>query len=190
MLERDNGQIRRALEALARDMENQEAPRHVKAGLRMAFRQRHSKPAWRNPWWMAAAAAVILLASGLLLQRKEPGVVARVPEPAPVAETPPAVIPEKAVTAEIRAAAVRRPKRARQMAPNPAPRRQEVTTEFIPVNGGALPFDRGRLMRVRLPRSAMSSFGLPFDEDRAQQPVKADVLVGEDGMLRAVRFVQ
>lgn len=187
MLERDNEPIRRALEALARDMKGQEAPPRVEAALRQAFRQRHSRPVWRNPWWMAAAAAVMLLATGLLFRREPPRVVARVPPPAPVE---PAPIQRKAEPAKVPVAVIRRPKRARQTVPSPAPRQQEVATEFIPVNGGALPFDRGRVMRVRLPRSALGTLGLPFDEDRALQTVKADVLVGEDGMLRAVRFVQ
>jgi hypothetical protein len=42
---------------------------------------------------------------------------------------------------------------------------------------------------VELPRSALLSFGLPVDPDRASERVKADVLVGGDGVARAIRFV-
>ena len=50
--------------------------------------------------------------------------------------------------------------------------------------------DRGQVVRVRLPRESMRSFGLPVNQDRIVQTVKADVLVGEDGIARAIRFVQ
>jgi hypothetical protein len=36
----------------------------------------------------------------------------------------------------------------------------------------------------------MRSFGLPVNEDRIVNAVKADVLIGEDGIARAIRFVQ
>jgi len=50
--------------------------------------------------------------------------------------------------------------------------------------------DRGQLVRVRLPRESMRSFGLPVNQDRMVQSVTADVLIGEDGIARAIRFVQ
>ena len=69
---------------------------------------------------------------------------------------------------------------------------REVATSFIPV-GYASPMafqDGGQLVRVELPRSAMASFGLPVNLARANERVKADVLVGYDGQARAIRFVQ
>jgi hypothetical protein len=47
-----------------------------------------------------------------------------------------------------------------------------------------------QIVRVELPRSAMASFGLPVNMDRADQRVKADVLLGVDGLAHAIRFVQ
>ena len=47
-----------------------------------------------------------------------------------------------------------------------------------------------RLVRVELPRSALSSFGIPVNGEQAGGRVKADVLLGEDGTARAIRFVQ
>jgi hypothetical protein len=52
------------------------------------------------------------------------------------------------------------------------------------------PLDRGYLVRVELPRTALRKFGLPMNEDRAAERVMADVLMGEDGLARAIRFVQ
>ena len=78
---------------------------------------------------------------------------------------------------------------------NPAPgnyMEREVATSFIQV-GYASPMafqDGGQLVRVELPRSAMANFGLPVNLARANERVKADVLVGYDGQARAIRFVQ
>jgi len=71
-------------------------------------------------------------------------------------------------------------------------RETEIVTEFLPVAGGDFtePLERGRLVRVELPRSALAVFGLPMNEDRAWETVQADVVMGEDGMARAIRFVQ
>ncbi len=68
----------------------------------------------------------------------------------------------------------------------------EIATEFIPLmNREALAQrDGGQVMRVELPRSALMSFGLPTDMERATQRIKADVVVGNDGLARAIRFVR
>jgi len=63
-------------------------------------------------------------------------------------------------------------------------------TDFIPVVYDPTPIERGRLVRIQLPRSAMVAFGLPMNEDRANEPVKADVLLDEQDEARAVRFVR
>lgn len=68
----------------------------------------------------------------------------------------------------------------------------EVATQFMPL-GYAGPInlqDGGQLVRVELPRTAMLSMGLPVNMDRYGERVKADVLLGADGLARAIRFVQ
>ena len=72
------------------------------------------------------------------------------------------------------------------------PFNQELTTEFFPLNGAeSYPAtDEMQLVRVRLPRSAMATFGLPFAAERANERVTADVMIGADGLARAVRFVR
>jgi len=68
----------------------------------------------------------------------------------------------------------------------------EIATRFIPL-GYAGPLnlqDEGQLVRVELPRSAMLSLGWPVNMDRYGERVKADVLLGPDGLARAIRFVQ
>jgi cytoskeletal protein RodZ len=68
----------------------------------------------------------------------------------------------------------------------------EIATSFIPLAGGRsfAPTESLQLMRVELPRSALVSFGLPMNVERADQRIKADVLVGNDGVARAIRFVR
>lgn len=46
------------------------------------------------------------------------------------------------------------------------------------------------MFRLRLPRTALLGVGLPVNMDRADDSVKADVVFGEDGMARAIRFVK
>lgn len=65
----------------------------------------------------------------------------------------------------------------------------EITTEFIPL-AGFTQSEGVHLMRVELPRSALASFGIPVNADNAGGRVKADVLLGEDGTARAIRFVR
>ena len=67
---------------------------------------------------------------------------------------------------------------------------QEVVTDFYPLVNPAPPFERGRLLRVELPASAMRMVGLPVHAERLSDTVQADVLVGEEGLPRAIRFVK
>lgn len=68
---------------------------------------------------------------------------------------------------------------------------EEVTTDFLPLTYGSLSqFDDGQVVRVELPRSALQSLGLPMNAERAGERVKADVLLGHDGVARAIRFVR
>lgn len=71
-----------------------------------------------------------------------------------------------------------------------AERGREVVTEFIPLVYDPEPVEHGRMVRVRLPRSALAAFGLPINEPRAEETIQADVVLGEDGLARAVRFVK
>ena len=68
----------------------------------------------------------------------------------------------------------------------------EIATDFIPLmNRESLAqLDSGQIMRVELPRSALMSYGLPMNMERADERIKADVLVGNDGLARAIRFVR
>jgi hypothetical protein len=68
----------------------------------------------------------------------------------------------------------------------------EITTDFFPMSDASAlaTMDGGHVIRVELPASALVSFGLPVTADRAGGRVKADVLIGNDGLARAIRFVR
>lgn len=68
----------------------------------------------------------------------------------------------------------------------------EIVTDFMPLTYGAAlnPNEGGQLVRVELPRSALASLGLPVNVERSEERVKADVLLGHDGLARAIRFVR
>lgn len=69
---------------------------------------------------------------------------------------------------------------------------EELVTDFFPLYAGQqlAPLERGRLIRTLVPRSLLGTLGLPVHPDWAIFPIKADVVVGEDGTARAVRFVR
>ncbi len=73
-----------------------------------------------------------------------------------------------------------------------AANRDEIATDFLPLGdaNNLATQDGGQLVRVELPRSALLTFGLPMNIERAAEPVKADVLVGQNGLARAIRFVR
>jgi hypothetical protein len=78
------------------------------------------------------------------------------------------------------------------VAPPPQAAGRRVYTEFIPVVYGEPfhPEDGGRIVRVHMPRTTLASFGLPVNQDRLDERIQADVLLGEDNLVRAVRFEQ
>jgi hypothetical protein len=67
---------------------------------------------------------------------------------------------------------------------------------FIPLpNSAGLPAgdaadgDDVNLVRVEVPRSAMIALGFDVSADRAEELVEADVMLGSNGIARAVRFL-
>jgi hypothetical protein len=168
------------LAALARADENRSADSKVEETLLQAFRQRH-RSIWtrRAAGWGALAAAVALV---WLVSR---------PAAKPVRQDTAVIVPPKVVEIPVPPAPPvvvathrLRPKPARAVA------KREIVTGFIPVMLDPDPLERGRLVRVRMPRSALTAFGLPVNEERFEERIQADVLVGEDGLARAIRFVK
>ncbi len=166
-----------ALKALAASDCEQEAPPAVEARLLREFRTRRAGHKWRWAGIAAIAAGVVLVVS-LSMNHVTKPVASVLPPVIPV--------PRQAAPAAKAAAPVAR-KVARKTA---RPQAREVVTEFFPLIDSAPPFERGQMLRVQLPAAAMRTVGLPVREDHLTDPIQADVLVGEEGMPRAIRFVR
>jgi hypothetical protein len=80
------------------------------------------------------------------------------------------------------------PKRPAERA---APETIEIATDFFALTSGVElnSMESGQLVRVQLPRNAMAPYGLPVNQDRLDKPVTAQVLIGQDGVARAIRFL-
>jgi hypothetical protein len=66
---------------------------------------------------------------------------------------------------------------------------EEIVTGFFPLMENPPPFERGLLIRMTVPASAMRAVGLPVGDNHLSDPVQADLLVGQDDLARAIRFV-
>lgn len=203
------------LRALAASQQAEQAPPVLEAALSMAFRERAAKPepagaravarvlmglvTWRRAAALAAASLALLAClswwrarpAGPQDQRVSAGLPARpLPQVAPrrSAEAPPAVAKVAQVRRSARSASKRRittPAAGEaQQAETPA------ESEFVMLPG-APPWalqDGARLVRATMPRSALVSFGLPVNAERAGQPIRVDLILSEDGVARAIRF--
>ena len=176
----------------AADKDNQAPPR-VEAALRAAYRQyyRPRRAVW--PWiaaWGSVAAAVLVLWTFTAARRRSPSEPAIENRPAPAAPARLEAKPAPLLPVPRRAA---RPKRYNASARSaPAPAKREIATEFLSLVDTDLGLveDNQQVVRVRLPRAALASFGLPVEEEDAGGRVQADVVLGGDGMARAIRFVR
>jgi hypothetical protein len=179
--------VQNFLRSLAEVDASVEAPHQVEVRLRKKFRAWKRRRAWRRVavWGPIAAAIIVLIFASA--NRKPPASPLKnvevtkdavmIPNERNVATTPPSTPPTSA--------RVRRPAVAVQ-----APRPVEVVTDFFPLMNPAFPLGRGQLLRVQLPASAMQMVGLPVHEEHLSDNVQADVLLGEEGLPRAIRFVK
>jgi hypothetical protein len=197
--------MRAALRMVADENRAVEAPAAVESALLARFRAAQaaapvsdapvvsieSKRSIRRWVIPAAIAAALVIAAFLLRQQPE-----QIAKQEPVKETPAPLAPQHeeplvaksfaAEAARVEAAPVRRaPRVTRSQEP------REIATEFFPLVSGQVldPAERPQLLRMNVPRAAMRSAGLPVREERLDERVPADVLVGEDGTPRAIRFV-
>ncbi len=65
----------------------------------------------------------------------------------------------------------------------------EIKTEFIALSYARDP-ESGQIVRVKVPSSMMISLGLVVSVEKPSDLVNAEVLVGDDGLTRAIRFIR
>ena len=210
--------LSRDLRAISARCSAEEIPERIETALLAAFRQApgqtrrsaHTIVAPRRRW-LAAVAALALLTFGISLaawiasshKREAPAIGStgggssptsvpapheksdqtrrQVAEVLPLDRRIPAPMSEKR---QKRSANVNR-----LSASNDSP--SEFVTPFFPViqGGEMIPFEGGQLVRVRMPRSNLIPLGIPLDQERASETIKADVLLSNDGLARAIRLV-
>ncbi|MGH9731486.1 MAG: hypothetical protein ACRD4A_07275 [Candidatus Acidiferrales bacterium] len=176
-----------ALETVAQDSAALGAPAHLEPALVSAFRehrrslerkqhrQRRTRLRWLE-WSALAAAAAVLLAIGAW-NFSRPRVNGTDKNPNVVVQSP----VNFSASDEAQQAALVETATA-----------DDSSSDFIPLPYGESlsADDSGLVVRVSMTRSALGSLGYPVDEVHAGDVVQADLLVGEDGLPRAVRLVQ
>jgi hypothetical protein len=189
-----NQELDKLLGALREESRSVEAPRHVEAALLGAFRAQAPVVARRGGWmhWAMAAAAMVAVVIGAGVWKIEQPVAKLDPVRLAVAP-PPVIATAPTIALPVVARRVNRPVR-RHVEPvkMEIPPVQEVATDFMPLEDSLSlpPIESGHVMRVQMPRSSMMRFGFPVNPDRMMEPVKADVVFGQEGIARAVRFVR
>jgi hypothetical protein len=160
-----------------------------------------NKPLVARWMWVAAAAGVVLLVvllHGLLRNPRAPASNAartapRQESPAPLNAKREARPPAVASGQNVQANAPRQAKNPARRSPKTAPPAvvTELATDFftVPYSEPLRPEESRRIVRVQVPRSTLATFGLPVNAEWALEPIQADVLVGEDNLARAIRFV-
>ena len=166
------------LRTFAVEWRRTEAPARVEAQLIAAYRQHGGvrTPAPRQQWWVPvfawAAAAAAMFALGIFLVRDRQ----------PRAESAPA---HRSAPAGLEWASFDWPANA-DAGGDPA----GYANDFIPLPNAQRvgPDEEVNLVRVEVPPAALLALGFVVRADRAE-PVAADVMLGADGLARAVRFV-
>jgi hypothetical protein len=196
--------------AVAAELAGEEPPARVDAALLAAFRAQTTAAAsstvipafggfrrWAS-WKSAAVAAGILIFISALaifwkstssrIPRREERAVAPAPINTPGQRAAPPDDRDRMAADQPKIL----PKRVRRKASADSPDEVEVVTRFFPLREGEdfTTLDSLQVVRVELPSSALGEVGLPVDPETANEPVKADVVLGQDGLARAIRFVR
>jgi hypothetical protein len=75
-------------------------------------------------------------------------------------------------------------------APVIAPARQRSEFIALPYAQSEVPLEQPVIVRVQIPVSELGVMGMPLAHTSAGERVNADLLVGQDGIARAVRLVE
>lgn len=134
------------------------------------------RPALR--WGLAAVAAALVLAGAFGVSRIETRHQSANTE---TRQTQKPVAPAQVSHPRVQPVARKAVKRAARKPVQPMAR-------FYSLMDAPPPLGDGVLIRVTLPASALQITGLPLSERQVSGNVEADVLIGEDGMARAIRF--
>jgi hypothetical protein len=137
-----------------------EAPLHVEEHLKAQFRRQNRRR--HLAAWMPAFSVATAAGIALLLWVHEK------PKPAPA----PVVVAATLAVAPVA--------------------EEDADSSFYPLpEAEALPaVENAMVVRVQLPVSSLQLMGVPVGEERADASVQAELLLGQDGLARAVRLAQ
>lgn len=200
----------------AENLANEGASARVEEALRFAFRKEVGRVTVRRPnprssmnqrwsrWAIGAAAAILLLAlqAGVDWLKSPP---ANQKQKATIAPAKPSVS-ANGQKRESQARVEGRRDQDHKIVSNSAGSRRlskrhgvrrnaesanEVATRFYPLveEGEMTPLESGVIVRVEAPASTFISLGLPITAESINRPVQADLLLGQDGLARAIRFL-
>jgi hypothetical protein len=208
--------LMRGIRVTAAILDKERAPARVEAALMNAFHARVAPAASASVLAMsvrtpvrtryspvlklatvAAGILVLIFIAAIFLQRETPvspnqdlaneAVPSPEPQPGPVAPD----TPNQSFDQLANPTGNPRPRRAVRQRPSEEPVDEVVTEFFALVEGERLvSLDSLQVIRVELPSSALLTVGLPVDVETPNEPVKADVVLGQDGLARAIRFVR
>lgn len=169
-------EARSALQALRETTRDAETPRRVEMRLRQEFDMRHRTTKARSvaifASWALASAAVLFAGvswwNWRMGQNEHPGVSAG---NAIKSNALPATVPTTAPSETLVA---------------------DSETDDFTLLPGSLPqeVDDSAIVRVGMQRGALSALGLPVNEERVSDWIQVDLLVGQDGLPKAVRLPQ
>lgn len=207
--------LTRGLRSLSLEMEALEAPASIETRLLLEFRNRSvatPRKTVNARYWLPAVAALLLIAIAIVAMRSRSGnddspkqaevVAPKAPEALrdssndkPVNDNNLAVKNEDPEEDVVQIKPKRRSNRGNRSNPAVVANHvtNEVATDFMPLgymNPASLQDGGGQIIRVELRRSALAKYGIPVNMDRYNEKVKADVLIGVDGLAHAIRFVQ
>jgi len=182
------------------------APERIKLALRKALNQQQAAAAsprillgsaHRKLLWTMAAVVVLLLSliSTAVWLRLPDENVHNVPPDLPEYRKPqcsscPVALDEAQKARKNQTALVARPsgrtRGRRSLLVN-----TKETAGFLPLTYVAKPgpTEFVQTVRVVVSRSTLLTMGLPVNVDRGDKPIKADIIIGEDGVARAVRIL-
>jgi hypothetical protein len=193
--------LEKALGLLAEAASSEPSPAYLEQILRSEFRerQRGKKSSRPFPVWVAmGAAAALLLSLGVMSRlpifhsEKESPIVAVVPQPAKAGSD----VPDKQMLkpADKLPPAPKNHRQIRPRVPSRGSEGEEFVTRFyaLPYAGDSGRNLSGEIVRVSLRGSALPAIGFPvtLSGDRAAEQITADLLLGENGLPLAIRFVR
>ena len=172
-------EYRLAIDALKAE----KAPAGVEEKVLVTFRRQRTVRTLRI-WSVAAVAAALLVVIGA--RREDPAYLAP-PPPMSASMLAPMLA---SMAAPPRVAVTKMP--VARVGHGSRKRTEEIATPYYPLPGADwLPSPGAEaVVRVVVPRSALQMVGFPLTETVGPEFVRADMVFGQDGVARAIRFVQ